>query len=100
MPNNKKKIFSILLMLGVYLLSAGLSYSWFSGSSVATIFTSPLPGEGEGESTAPDNPNRKALITVAGSKTESCPLSGALYTKAEKNVWESRRPLAVMIENR
>ena len=42
MPNNKKKIFSILLMLGVYLLSAGLSYSWFSGSSVANIFASPL----------------------------------------------------------
>jgi len=99
MPSNKKKIFSILLMLGVYLLSAGLSYSWFSGSSVATIFTSPLVTDDSGQSTTPDNPNRKALIDVAGNKSESCPLNGALYTKAEKNVWESRRPLAVMIEN-
>ena len=87
------------MMLGVYLLSAGLSYSWFSGSSVAAIFTSPLPGEGGSESTAPTNPNRKALIDVIGAKTESCPLNGALYTKAEKNIWEARRPLAVMIEN-
>src|SRR3989344_2760091 len=99
MPNNKKKIFSILLMLGVYLLSAGLSYSWFSGSSVANIFTSPLVTDDSGQSTTPDNPNRKALIDVTGAKSESCPLNGVLYTKAEKNVWESRRPLAVMIEN-
>lgn len=32
-------------------------------------------------------------------KTEVCPLNGKLYTKSEKALWESRRPILAMIEN-
>jgi len=32
-------------------------------------------------------------------KTEACPLNGVLYSQPERETWESRRPLAVMIEN-
>jgi len=32
-------------------------------------------------------------------KTEACPLSGQLFAKAERQIWEGRRPLTVMIEN-
>ncbi len=95
MPNNNKKLI-ILLSLGVYLLSTGLSYAAFTAASKGLIFTSPIGEEAVGEKETPD---RKSLIDITGSKSESCPLTGEKYTKAEKNIWESRRPLAVMVEN-
>lgn len=32
-------------------------------------------------------------------KTEVCPLNGEMFSKPEKDLWSSRRPLGVMIEN-
>ena len=32
-------------------------------------------------------------------KTEICPINGALYSKSEKALWETRRPILAMIEN-
>lgn len=32
-------------------------------------------------------------------RTEACPLNGKLYTKTERELWETRRPLGIMIEN-
>lgn len=32
-------------------------------------------------------------------KTEACPLNGALYSKTQRNLWEKRRPLGIMVEN-
>lgn len=92
-----KKTLLILLSLGVYLLSTGLSYAAFNAYHSGTIFTSPLANSKQDQDA--DSQNRKALIDVSGPQTESCPLNGIKYTKAEKNLWESRRPLAVMIEN-
>ena len=95
MQSNNKKPLVILLSLGVYLLSTGLSYAGFTAASKGKIFTSPVGEQADKKAT----PDRKALIDITGSKSESCPLNGLKYTKAEKNIWESRRPLAVMIEN-
>lgn len=39
------------------------------------------------------------ILNFEGPKTEICPINGELFTKEEKNVWETRRPLLVMIEN-
>jgi len=86
----------ILGGLVVYLLTAALTYGILAKGKTGVLFTSPLP---DGETSGAQNPNRKALVEVSGSKTEACPLNGALYTKAEKNIWQTRRPLAVMIEN-
>jgi hypothetical protein len=94
----KRKFLLILGGLAVYLFSTGLSFTIFTSLSRArgaTVFTSPLPAQSDGDT----NASRKAVVDVAGPKTESCPLNGALYTKVERNIWESRRPLAVMIEN-
>lgn len=98
MNDNKKKILTILLGLGIYLLSTGISYATFNyiGQS-GSIFTSPLP-DGKGDDQKGSS-SRKALIDVSGAKSATCPLNGASYTKAEQNIWETRRPLAVMIEN-
>mgnify|MGYP005840590637 FL=1 len=32
-------------------------------------------------------------------KTEVCPLNGALYSKTQRDLWEKRRPLGIMVEN-
>jgi len=92
-----KKILLTLVSIGIYLLSTGISYAAFifiDRASQGIIFTSPLPSEKEEET-----PDRRALVEITGSQTESCPLNGAKYTKTEKKIWETRRPLAVMVEN-
>ncbi len=40
-----------------------------------------------------------APIKTNEPKTEVCPLNGSLHTKSEKELWQKRRPLFVMIEN-
>ena len=85
----------ILGYLALYLLTAGLTYGVLAKTQISSGFTSPLA---DGQPGA-DNSNRKSVVAVTGNQTETCPLNGLLYTKVEKNIWETRRPLAVMIEN-
>src|SRR3989338_8386825 len=44
-----------------------------------------------------NNPDEQQVYS--GPKTEECPLNGEKLTKEEKALWETRRPLVVMIEN-
>lgn len=44
-------------------------------------------------------PSKRPTIDPSIPRTEVCPLNGLKYTKQEKAVWDTRRPLAVMIEN-
>ena len=39
------------------------------------------------------------VLYFDGPKTAICPLNGELFTTAEQKIWETRRPLMVMIEN-
>lgn len=96
MLNKATKIKLIAAGIAVYLLSAGLTFAVLSANQSGGGFTSPLA---DGSDTAVDNPNRKAIVEVSGNRIEACPINGALYTKAEKNIWSGRRPLLVMIEN-
>ncbi|MFC1727631.1 DUF3048 domain-containing protein [Patescibacteria group bacterium] len=86
----KKLITSIIGGLILYLSSTGLSFAVFRflGEPVGSDFVSPV-GVEEGRS----------KIDLSAPKTESCPLNGKLHTKAERSIWEGRRPVAVMIEN-
>lgn len=88
-----KSLITILLVVGVYLLSTGISYFAFGAG----------PG---GSSLVPDTttPNEtndyEALVFDANAaKTEVCPLNGEKYSKQQKAWWEKHRPLLVMIEN-
>lgn len=86
-----KKIRLPLLFLGLYLLSAGASYGVFSfvkGSG--SVVETPIPEE-EGQ--------KGRFPVLTGPKNQACPISGAMFTKTEKDLWEQRRPLLVMIEN-
>lgn len=84
-----KKIAWVVIFF-VFLASAVTSYSFFQGGPGGIL--SPLsvykPPAGNGASISPDEP-----------KTEECPINGEMLTKTQKNKWEKRRPLGVMIEN-
>jgi hypothetical protein len=82
---------SILFLVALYLLSTGASYGLFKFVNNSSGVTSPLVGE--------KLEKRRLKVDTSAPKTEECPLNGAKFTKAEKDIWEARRPLGVMIEN-
>ena len=85
----------------LYLLSAGVSYAVFGsvlpgttsegggGNRLADLISPLTPGAGKG----------KVDVDQGAPKTEVCPLNGQKYSVAEREAWESRTPMAVMIEN-
>ncbi|MBL7078523.1 DUF3048 domain-containing protein [Candidatus Shapirobacteria bacterium] len=82
---------SWLLLLGIYLFSGGMSFAAFSfWSGKGEDLTSPIIDQ----EAAPDG-----NAVFGGPKNQECPLNGAMYTVGEKELWEGRRPMAVMIEN-
>ena len=86
---NKSKLILIIGGVLVYLASAGLSYGAFRFLGGGDRLLSPVditPGSG-------------FKIDPNAPKTEACPLTGALFSKAERQIWEQRRPLTVMVEN-
>lgn len=85
-----KKILPLAVVL--YLASAGVSF----GALQLTNTTQPAPVSPIVE----EEQDPQALAIDPGEpRDQVCPLNGAMYTMTEKNVWTTRRPLAVMIEN-
>lgn len=85
----------LLLLLVLYLFSAGVTYAattTMSGSKTAVIVDNQQTEE-------VDNEGKLLAIAPQEPKDQPCPLNGQMYTITEKNAWEKRRPLAVMIEN-
>ncbi len=87
-------IISGLIGFALYLISTGISFAGFS--YVKGGFT--LPG-GPSASPTPKGPVSHFRIDPSVPKTEACPLNGQMYAKSERDTWEKRRPLAIMIEN-
>ncbi len=81
-----------LIIFAVFGLSVYTAFSYFSTGNVGKIF-SPL-----GTYKKPSN-NGIATEESNEPKTEACPINGELLTKTQKEKWEKRRPLGVMIEN-
>ena len=95
---NKK---SIIVILVLYFLSAAVSFGAFA---VLVDPASTVPLLGNNQQTAETEEEVTALgalldIDPSEPKDQVCPLNGQLYTMTEKKSWETRRPLAVMIEN-
>ncbi len=87
-----KKI-AIITSLLIYIVSAYFSYAFFNKAQEGGDFKSPIslysPPKGKAlDQPSPDEP-----------KTEECPINGEMLTKSQKEAWETRRPLGVMIEN-
>lgn len=85
-----KKVTSIVLIIAVYILSAGISYVLF-GQSVAK---KAIP-----QKETSNSQYGKVAFDDDLPKTEPCPLNGTLYSKPQREWWEKHRPLGVMIEN-
>ena len=86
-----KSLITILLVVGVYLLSTGVSYSLFTGGE--------FPGT-DGDSVTPDtttpdqtNDYEALLFDQNAPKTEECPLTGVKYSKQQKSWWEKHREI-------
>ncbi len=83
----------LLVALVLYGLSTILSFSAFSYMEKSKVV---LPSNGsKGETLL------EALLKIDPNepRDQTCPINGQLYTQTEKNAWEKRRPLFVMIEN-
>ncbi len=96
---NNKKIIIVLLSIAVYLLSTGVSYSFFASSG---SLSSLLPSNNATSNvpTTPTGNDYEALeFDQSEPKTEECPLNGVKYSKTQKEWWEKHRPLGIMIEN-
>ena len=87
-----KKI--LLIAVVVYAISAGLSYAVFTKIGLPMSRTVV-------EENLPEETALGALLNIDPNepRDQACPLNGKLYTNTERQAWEKRRPLAVMIEN-
>jgi len=80
---------AFLGFIGLYLISTGTSWALFSY----------LATEPSLEVVSDELQSVRSKINIDLPKTEACPLNGGMFTRIEKDIWEERRPLAVMIEN-
>ena len=83
-----KNFMLVISFLGLYLLSSGASMLVFSYLKQEPELLAPA-----------DISQSRARIDPNLPKTESCPINGGLFTKAEREIWEKRRPIAAIIEN-
>lgn len=83
-----------LIGLSLYLISTGVSYGVFA------IMAPPIKQMPDiVNAPEPQKPQARFTVDPSIPRTESCPLNGMMYTKQERDIWETRRPLAVMVEN-
>lgn len=91
MTINRQKLVPMFIGgLILYFISTGISYAAFRFlvGPIAPGLISPLPVE-----------EARSRVDLTAPKTEACPLNNKMFTKGEKQIWEGRRPLTVMIEN-
>lgn len=85
-----KKVKILAGLVGLYLLSTGVSYAAFSYLKGAPAPKLLSPNE---------IAQKRAGIDPNAPRDQECPLNGKMYTKAERDIWQTRRPLGVMVEN-
>lgn len=85
---------NLIILLFFYLASSLISFFTFSYFSRKAIALDGPKGEQKESILA-------GLLDIDPNeaKDQACPLNGKYYTLTEKNAWESRRPLFVMVEN-
>lgn len=79
--------------LALYLIATGLAFGAFS----VLASRSQTPADVKG--TIQKGPQDHFTVDPSLPKSEECPTNGMYFTKPERETWEKRRPLAVMIEN-
>jgi hypothetical protein len=89
--NKKQYITTTIVGLALYLIATGISFAAFTYIGKKSSAGVSVVNDGSGGS--------HFVIDPSVPRTEACPINGKMYTKQEKQVWDTRRPLAVMIEN-
>jgi hypothetical protein len=84
---SSKKFIIVASFVGLFLVSVGLSL---------IVFYLVSPKQASGVLT---KINQKTKININLPKTEECPINGGKFTKGESDIWNTRRPIAMMIEN-
>lgn len=79
----------VLSFVGLFLVSTGVSLAAFTFLVKNSSIKSP-------NSVAKTTTSR---VDLSKPKTESCPINGEMYTKAQKDLWLLRRPIVAAIEN-
>jgi len=84
---------NLIIAIGIYIISAVVSYFVFSnlisgGGGISTPVAQPKTGT-----------DQRQVFDDTLPKTEECPLSGAKYSRQQRQWWEKHRPLGIMIEN-
>lgn len=90
------KVAYIALLVVTYLVGLGLGYAVLPAAREALI--SPAVPEKVVEE-VPTAGKPLVVISPDEPKNQACPLNGLSYTITEKNLWEKRRPMTIMIEN-
>jgi hypothetical protein len=89
------KLTQISTYAGIFLFLLGISYYGF-GQFFPTTSQGANPN---GTPVVTLAPQKTGSINVSGPKIEVCPINGDLFTSEEKDIWSTRRPMAIMIEN-
>jgi hypothetical protein len=84
---NSRKFVIITSFVGLFLISVGISLIVF-------YYVAPQTA-----SSLISKVNQKTKLNINLPKTEECPINGQMYTKSESDVWNSRRPITMMLEN-
>ncbi len=84
---SSKKFVVTISFIGLFLVSVGISL-------VVFYFVSP-----KSTSSLLSKVGQKTKINVNLPKTEECPINGQKFTKVESEIWNTRRPIAMIIEN-
>ena len=90
--NKQQYIITGIIGLALYLIASGLSFAAFT-------YFGPRKASAPSPVTSIGGTQSHFVIDPSIPRTEPCPINGKLFTKQERDVWEKRRPLAVMIEN-
>lgn len=77
----------IASFVGLFLISLGVSILVFS--AIAPKTANNIIG----------NIARKSKINLDAPKVAECPVNGQMFTQAEGDIWETRRPVTAIIEN-
>jgi hypothetical protein len=81
------KVTLVASFIGLFLISLGVSVLVFSAIAPQTA------------KNIAQTIGKRSKINLDAPKVAECPVSGQKYTKAEEDIWQTRRPVTAMIEN-
>lgn len=89
---NSKVFVAVALALGLYLVTTGISWAAFTFLVKTDGTTAPGVSLSELQKV-------RSRLSAELPKNQICPLNGQKYTDIEKNIWEKRAPMGIIIEN-